>query len=256
MDFDIIDFHTHPFFSKEDNICKYKELLGMDHKSFARDISEAGISRFAGSVIHKTSEDQLEAIKMSNRDALALSEIYGDAYIPGIHVHPDYVSESIEELRIAHSRGCKLIGELVPYTHGWRDYSCEGFSEILDEAERLKMTVSLHTMNISEMEKMALLHKDVPFVFAHPGEHERVMEHIGVMMKCENVHLDLSGTGLFRHGVLKFLVSKVGADRILFGTDYPVCNLKMYIGGVLDEHLSDKELELVFSGNAKRILGL
>ncbi len=41
-----------------------------------------------------------------------------------------------------------------------------------------------------------------------------------------------------------------------FGSDYPVCNLKMYIGGVLDEHLSDSELEAVFSENAKRVLGI
>ena len=103
---------------------------------------------------------------------------------------------------------------------------------------------------------MALEHKNINFVFAHPGEKAQVMLHEGVMKKCDNVYLDLSGTGLFRHGMLKYLTKSVGAQRILFGTDYPVCNLRLYIGGMLDEGLSDSELELIFAKNAKRLLGI
>ena len=55
---------------------------------------------------------------------------------------------------------------------------------------------------------------------------------------------------------IKHLVEKVGADRIIFGSDYPICNPGMYIAGVDFEKISDKEKELIFSENAKRLLKL
>ena len=111
-------------------------------------------------------------------------------------------------------------------------------------------------MGLDRMEEMAKKHPDITFVFAHPGERNILLQHIDVMKKCDNVYLDLSGTGIFRYSAVKKLVSEVGAERILFGSDYPVCNPFAYVGGVMGEDLSDKEKELIFSGNAKRILGL
>ena len=167
-------------------------------------------------------------------------------------MHPDYVEESCKEIDYAVENGVKLIGELVPYAHGWSDYSCPGFSEILDYLEGKDMVVSLHTMDQEQMEQMALAHKNITFVFAHPGEGAKVGKHIEIMKKCDNVYLDLSGTGLVRYGILRKFVKEVGAERILFGTDYPICNLKMYIAGVLGEKITEDEKELILSKNAKR----
>ena len=171
-------------------------------------------------------------------------------------MHPDFVDESVAEIKLAAENGVRIIGELVPYMNGWKDYSCSGFSDILDEISKYNMVVSLHTIDLKQMEKMAEAHKNVNFVFAHPGEKSFALEHVEVMKRLDNVYLDLSGTGLFRYGLTRFLVDSVGAERILFGTDYPICNLQMYIGAVLGEKLSDRERELIFSGNAKRLLDL
>lgn len=255
MSFKIIDFHTHPFIKKEDNLCFYKESIDIDEKSFLSDMERAGISTFCGSVICKSMTNGFESLKEANREALKLREIYGGKYIPGFHVHPDFVEDSVKEVEFAAQNGVKIIGELVPYMHGWRDYSCRGFSEILDIIEKHNMIVSVHTIDFSEMEKMAKEHKNITFVFAHPGQKEDVLKHIDIMKKCENVCLDLSGTGLFRYGILRHLSKEGLIERVLFGTDYPICNPTMYVHAVLGERITDKEKELVFSGNAKRLLG-
>lgn len=254
---EIIDFHTHPFFDKDSYFCLYKESVDADVNTFLSDMDKAGISRFCGSVIRKAREGEgFELLKKLNRDALKLREVYGERYIPGIHVQPDFVSESAEEIEIAAKNGVKLIGELVPYMHGWKDYSCSGFSEILEVAEKYRMTVSLHLGDHDQMIKMASEHKNVNFVIAHPGEKERALKHIEAMQKCENMYLDLSGGGMFRYGLVRYLCDKVGAERVVFGTDYPICNLKMYVGAVMGERLTQRERELIFAENAKRLLEL
>ncbi len=255
MSFEIIDFHTHPFIKQEDNLCFYKESLEIDKDIFLEDTERAGISKFCGSVICRNMSNGFESLKEANRESLKLREMYGGKYIPGFHVHPDYVEESISEVEFAAQNGVKIIGELVPYMHGWEDYSCKGFSEILNTVAKHNMIVSVHTINFEQMEKMASEHKDIKFVFAHPGQREDALTHIRIMKKCENVYLDLSGTGLFRYGLLRHLSKEGLIERVLFGTDYPICNPVMYVNGVLGERIPDHEKELILGGNAKRILG-
>ena len=102
------------------------------------------------------------------------------------------------------------------------------------------------------MDAMAKAHPGCVVVFAHPGDGEPVERHIRRLQKSENFYLDLSGTGLFRHGVLRALIDRVGVEKILFGTDYPICNPYMYVGGVgLDPLLTRQEKEAIFGTNAR-----
>lgn len=253
--FDIIDFHSHPFLRDEENLCLHKDVVNMTTETVLEDMDAVGVSHFCGSVLSR-SYHEFSDIRILNGNALKLRDIYKGRYIPGIHVHPDYVYHSCEEIELAYKQGVRLVGEIVPGKHGWSDYSCKGFSEILDFLKGKDMLVSLHTVNLDEMEKMASEYKNINFVFAHPGEKAVAMRHLEIMKKHDNVFLDISGTGIFRYGLLKKMVETVGAERILFGSDYPICNLKMYVGGVLGEKISDSAKEYIFSKNAKRLLGM
>ena len=46
-----------------------------------------------------------------------------------------------------------------------------------------------------------------------------------------------------------------GAEKILFGTDYPINNPAVYVHGAMLEDLSEKERKLLFSGNFMRLAG-
>ena len=261
-DFEIIDFHTHPYTSEKNNICAHKEYLDMSIDGTKDMFEKLGVSRICGSVLtpkayQDPNSSAWEVIRKDNDTALRLREYYKGFYIPGFHVHPAFVKESIEEIRRMKNEGVNLIGELCPSNYGWDDYSCAGFSEILDEAEKHGMVVSLHTMNDDAMDKMVKNHPNVTFVAAHPGEYNTFMRHLARMKMSENYYLDISGTGLFRLGMLRRAIDEVGADRILFGSDFCTCNPGMFIGGVLfDTFITDEEKKLIFSENAKRILKL
>lgn len=258
MQFEIIDFHTHPFMDEKTNTCKHKQYCDLSIQGTKAIYEKLGVSKICGSVIeNEINEVKWENISRCNNKALELKEIYGEFYVPGFHIHPMFPEESCKEIERMHKRGINLIGELVPYLHGWRDYSSPEFSELLKEAGKRNMIVNIHTLGHDEMDEMVKNHKDVIFVAAHPGEYNDLMRHFERMKMSENYYLDISGTGLFRYGMLKRAVDCFGAERILFGSDYPVCNPGMFIGGVLfDNLLTDSQKEKIFSLNAKRLLGI
>lgn len=222
-----------------------------------------GISKICGSVVCRNIGQQLtytnewEMIDDSNRRALALKDQYGDFYIPGFHVHPGYVKESCDEIEKMSKLGVRLIGELVPYMHGWRDYSCKEFDEILDVATQHQMIVSFHSMVEDQMDEMVKKHPHTIFVAAHPGEYQEYIRHLNRMKMSDNYYLDLSGTGLFRHGMLRRGIDEFGPERFLFGSDFPTCNPAMFLGGViLDTLITEEEKKMILAGNAKRLLGV
>jgi len=258
-DFEIIDFHTHPFKTANQNICSHKECFEMSADLTKKLFDDLGVSVICGSVLDTKSEfpNVWERLKSCNDTALELKEYYGDFYIPGFHVHPDYVDESIAEIERMDKLGIKLIGELCPYSCEWSDYSCEGFSKILDEAEKREMIVSFHSMGEDEMDAMVKAHPNVRFVAAHPGEYRAFMRHLQRAKMSDNYYLDLSGYGIFRHGMLRHAIDEMGVDKILFGSDFSTCNPAMYIGGVLlDDLITDEEKVKIFSENAKKLLNI
>ena len=260
---EIIDFHTHPWMRPEDNICYYRdEMPGDPVTLYHYDLERCGTTRAAGAPIRRTSKTLPEFVAdtvLANDDALALAAALGDFYIPGMTIHPEDVRLSCEEIERMHKAGVRLIGELVPYCYGWGEvgYNHAGLDEILDLAEQYSMVVNFHSMNARADEyDMIKRHPGVTFVGAHPGESPAYFRHIAWMQECPNYYLDLSGTGLFRHRMLAHGVKMVGAERFLFGTDYPVCDPGMNVGAVEYEPITESEKDLIFSQNAKRLLGL
>lgn len=261
----IIDFHMHPYLTAAENSCMYKEHFGLTREEARLDLERAGIGHICGSVIQPgdfSEEEGFAHIRLLNQKALELEKLFGDYYTPGFHIHPAFVKESLETLEFMQERGYRLIGELVPYMHGWKeygmDYASRELGDILEQAGKYHMIVSYHTMNEQQeqMEEMIASHPDVIFVAAHPGQKEDFLRHLDRMKKYENACLDLSGTGLFRYGMLREGIRQVGAERFLFGTDYPITNPGMYVEAVRFEQIGETDREKVFYGNARRLLGL
>ncbi|MBQ9384521.1 MAG: amidohydrolase [Ruminiclostridium sp.] len=255
----VIDFHTHPYLSEQEFLNFYPECFEPSPEQLKEDIGRAGIGHIAGSVLNKrsyTAEEGFSYIKECNDKALELKKLLGDFYTPGFHIHPHFVSESIAEIERMHRHDIRLIGELVPYMHGWSDYSCAGLHTILEAAEQYGMTVSFHTMKDeqAEMTKMIEAHPRLTFVAAHPNEKELFLLHLERLKKYDNFFLDLSGTGIFRYGLTAYGVKKAGSEKFVFGTDYPICNPRMYVQAILQEPVSDADRENILYRNAGRLL--
>ncbi|MDB2134756.1 amidohydrolase family protein [Enterocloster clostridioformis] len=88
------------------------------------------------------------------------------------------------------------------------------------------------------------------FILAHGGcfEFEKM---VNLLQTHRNMYTDIS---IQPAAHIKTLIEKVGAERLLFGTDYPFVTQAFSILSVLRATENEKERTLIFSENAKSLL--
>ncbi|MBI4286649.1 MAG: amidohydrolase [Chloroflexi bacterium] len=99
---------------------------------------------------------------------------------------------------------------------------------------------------------------DLPVVCAHWGgglPFYALMPEVGKVLS--NVYFDSAASPfLYRPQVFQQVAGLVGAERVLFGSDYPLLSQKRLLVEIQAAGLPDKERELVIAGNARRLLGI
>jgi hypothetical protein len=207
--------------------------------------------------LKKLAKFTFDDIKTLNREALEIRRRYPDFFIPGIHVLPSFPEESCREIEeLYRKENVRWIGELVAYWMNYNSYLGDGMFKIYDLVQNLGLPINIHPADFAEMKTICENFPKLKLVIAHPTDSASMRERFEFIKRYPNAHLDLSGTGLFRWGMLRQGIDIAGKEKILFGSDFPICNPAMYVQGVLFEHLNDSEFEAVFSGNFKRLLAL
>ena len=249
----IVDAHIHPFISHENNIAPFGSPVTLDE--FMMELKHCGFDRVCGSVLirHRCS---FEEVQQANRIALKIRELYPDFYVPGLQVHAGNPEGSCRELEIMYrEHHVCWIGELVQHSMGTGEYNSPGMFKIYETARDLGMPVNIHCGDLVTVEDVLRNFPTLPLILAHPGDLNMVKERLALIRKYPNACIDISGTGLFRWNMLRYAVDQCGSEKILFGTDFPVCSAAMNLGGVMGEHLTDMERENILGRNFLRLTG-
>lgn len=254
--FRIVDAHCHPIADDLEK-CKLNAYNTPDNtKDFFSDMRAFGIDFCVGSVIRSApAPENFTPFAETNAAGFELEKRYPDFYQTGIRTNSLFVKDSIAELEKYHKLGVTWIGELVPYMSGYGSISTPESLEIFAAARDLGMTVNIHSPATEDIDNLMKNLPDLKVVAAHPGERAAVLERAELMKRHKNLHWDISGTGLFRWGMLRYLVEQCGSEKLLFGTDFPICNISMQVYGVLSERISDEAKAAIFSGNYDRLSG-
>ena len=105
----------------------------------------------------------------------------------------------------------------------------------------------------AEVADLARRFPQVTIVMAHlTGDGERGVLDIA---DCPNVLIDTSG-GQPEAGLVEYAVRKLGANRVIYGSDWPIRDFGVQVGRVRSAKLSEAQRELILHGNAERVLGL
>jgi predicted TIM-barrel fold metal-dependent hydrolase len=120
-------------------------------------------------------------------------------------------------------------------------------------AEKARIPVVLHTGGSAKPTMVGLAADRFPqvnFVLLHLGDFH---DHVFVTKKCENVFIETSQC-LYLHRIARRVVDKVGAHKVIWGTDVPyhfqeIEKRKIELAG-----LKEDELRLIMGANILRLL--
>lgn len=132
--------------------------------------------------------------------------------------------------------------------------SCSGLALPIPYLRQFPRSIrrGVETQNLNRYEKVLCQMQDHVFIFAHGGI-EQTEELIVLMKKFPNTFTDVS-TQTSEN--IRRLIEEVGSHRLLFGSDYPFFNQAFPIVSVLRATDNQQDRRAIFSGNARKLLGL
>jgi uncharacterized protein len=184
---------------------------------------------------------------------------YPDRFLGYITVNPNPPGQAIAELeRWSHFHSPPLI-KLHPSLH---KYPVRGknYAPIWDYADRTRAIVLVHTWDSDPncgpllFPPIAKAHPNARILLGHSGVTWRgYMQAIEAAEAAPNLFLDLSGSQNHRL-ILEHCVDRLGAGRILMGSDLPFLEASMTIGRVLTSNISDDDKEQILRTNLQGML--
>jgi hypothetical protein len=178
------------------------------------------------------------------------------------------VRERIRDLAAAGARG---IGELRPESSGYGLADSDEADLIIWAAAAFDLAVLIHATEpvghqyagkqggpIDGIAQFARNATGINIIAAHWGgglpfyalmpEVREALEHVYVDSAASHL--------LYDSAVYRRVVDLVGADKILWGSDFPLTSQAKALERVRDADLSDDELQLILGGNIARLLML
>lgn len=133
----------------------------------------------------------------------------------------------------------------------------------LDFAEGENLPVIVHCGRWQEMSsyafalEVASAHPEVSFILSHMGGDTPELEMATIQdtkaARLANVSLGIEGVR--EYWAVERAIEELGAERVIFGSDYPLGHPRMYLGLVDALRISGDQRAQVLGGNMLRLLG-
>lgn len=186
-------------------------------------------------------------------------------------VQPQSVDAAVAEIERCAQGGAKGIGEMRPDMQ-LLDFDDESIiSPFMEAIKKHRLILLTHASEPvgHDYPGKGIITPDVlyPFLTAHPDV-TIVCAHWGgglpfyalmpeVPKALQNVYFDTAASPFLYQPQIYSLVSQlVGADKILFGSDYPLMPQTRLLQEINSAAINEEEKSLILSGNASRILKL
>ena len=196
---------------------------------------------------------------------------YPDRLIGFASVSPAWGNVAVEEAQRCSEAGLQGIGELHPDTQGIDIADGTAMSPLMDLARSLSLPVLLHCSEpvghlypgkgMTTPEKVCRLIENFPdntVICAHWGgglPFYSLMPEVGQALA--NVYFDSAASPfLYRPRIYKVVADLVGADHILFSSDFPLMRQSRPLAEIEEAQLPERDRCLILGANAARLLGL
>jgi uncharacterized protein len=263
----IIDAHAHIRLGDDDGISGVTPPHPLGTEVLRKVDDSAGVKMSALIVIARKGEP--EKTRTKNDAVMAVAAASGGRFYAVVSVHPADGEAALIELERVAKLGAKEV-KLHPNSQNF-DVADANVGAVVEKCGALGLAVlfdSYKPWDASEMGKLLLLavqHPKTKLVLAHMGfTHFREavsFELVRRLGMAENVWFDLSAiantyAGSPTQAELVWTIRKVGADRVLFGSDWPVYTPSETLSAVRKLGFTQAEQKQILHDNAAQLLGL
>ncbi len=171
-------------------------------------------------------------------------------------VNPAYVEQSITEMR-RYLNAPNFVGAKLHPDASGQPLDSAATLELVNAYRRYSKPLVVHVRGSAQVRALATLAAAAPnlkIVVAHAGG-TAFAECLALATRQLNLLLE-PFTGGSERGKIEEAVEKIGAHRLLFGTDYPTLNPGVALGMLADAGISDSDRSLILGGNAAKLFQL
>lgn len=188
-----------------------------------------------------------------HREIARVMDRYPGRFTGGIVVNPRWLDEALEEITYCRRElNFACLGECTAYMSGYT-YDDPGFAAMVAKAIELDLFISVHAA-AKEIDAMALRWPAATFVMPHFPDMGGLADLENLLRHRSNVYFDICGNQYVRVGLLEMAVAAAGAERVMFGSDYTICDPATVIARVTYADISEQAKAQVFSGTVLKLL--
>ncbi len=248
----IFDAHLH---IPSDNGENFQwSLVTRNMHEFVAYLDKCGVRRGVISSSWSNKAQSPDDYRNGNREVAKYVERYKGRFRGSGVITPHRIDEALREIEECHRQyGFIWLGEFCNYMTGYK-YDTPEWAEVMKLGTRLNLVMQIHT-NTREMQYLAEAFPDTTIVFPHlGGSREDIFARIAIVAKHKNAHIDLSGSGIERVGILEKAVKEIGADRVLYGSDFTINEPSAVLARVKNAFLTAEDREKILFRNVERLL--
>ncbi len=278
----LIDFHTHLFpphiRDHRERYCErdpwFNQLYANPQTGIASAedlIAEMDASGVDVSVTFSFGWTDIGLIEETNSYVIDAMRRYPQRIYGMAVLQPTIGARAVRELERCAQAGMIGLGELMPHGQGYKLSDIDLLMSVMEVVREYRLIVLSHCSepvghsypgkgNVSLQDIVTFLtaFPDVPFVAAHWGGG---LPFYALMPEIQrvtaNVWYDTAATVyLYRQDIFPIVADLVGADRILFASDYGLLRQQRIIDHIAQSGLDEHAVKMVLGGNARHLLGL
>ena len=246
----VIDFHAH--------VGPWGRNGGTDDvDNMLRNMDAAGVDQACINCISHSSA------RRGNDIVAGFVERHPRRFIGVGFVTPHYPDEALRELERAFDvLGMRFL-KIYPSYFG-KPHDDPAYAPILEWADERGLVVMSHpyypefgegaSVVPERYEKLAARYPRLRWVMAHQGD-GGAPPVVEAAREMPNIYLETCGSGCLNGGVQR-VVEAIGPDRVLYGSDYLLFDMRAQMGKIITADISEEANRKILGLNAARLLGL
>ena len=249
----VIDAHTHMVASEDKTMSGFM-MLDADCDAMVRTMDRLGVETAITAPFSGITIDG----KKGNEDTLHAALKYPGRFLGFSTCNVRYEEERQDWNRF-HEEYPEIFVGVKPY---WVFQKYQLTSELCKEwfsyANEHRLLLLVHCDGSdaisNQVEQLSLDYPDITFILAHSGMNFAVARKNAAIAKSrDNVVLEITFTSVAR-GMIEFLVEQVGADKVLYGSDFPMRDPAPQLGWVCYAKIPAEDKKKILAGNVRRLL--